>query len=115
MSTEIKLPTTVEEYERQRQLARREGFFSGAGWCAGRVARSGAPTSGETDDEAKKRFPIKRRVLRSACLTHNIQPAKVEPGTVLTVKLPDGRTHLCADDVAVLADLLARPYDEIEE
>lgn len=111
MSDEIKLPTTVEEFQRARREAFRAGVNHADNWHR----------NPDKDDPTAERllYPIRKKVPRKVRLPNF--GGSVERGgddgeiAFLPIGTRDYMVYLRRDDVEAMLDLLERPYEEIEE
>lgn len=106
MSNDVKLPTTVEEYQRER----RQAFERGA------ITFGSHPYRGEIEEEARKRYPLpKKKVARGVRHNGHWYRTNLQCADEISVQLSNGRTvHFEGRDVEIMRDLIARPYDEVD-
>lgn len=117
--SEIKLPETVEEYQRALRVA----FEEGARFQHATFPRSHSPTIQTVfcqeilRTEARDRYPIRKKVPRAIYLSAAREPAVVHPcgPNPAMVKLPETRRYLSREDVDALSELLANPFEEVDE
>ncbi|HET7321678.1 MAG TPA: hypothetical protein VFI96_04215 [Longimicrobiaceae bacterium] len=111
---EIRLPETVEEYQR----ALRKAFEAGAFFNAHASFRQEV-----VDSEVRHRYPIrvrKPRVVKVPRLPGGEREVKVEDGE-FWIRNPGNEEWtrqyavITADTIHTLADLLANPYEEVDE
>jgi hypothetical protein len=94
------------------QRARREGFVAGAAW-----GDSLGALTGDAEEEARRQYPIRRKVPREVRLAGSSVRANVKTGRVCFVYAERAARVNCLtpEHLAQLADLLANPYEEIQE
>lgn len=108
MSDDVKLPTTVEEYQR----ARRDAFLRGMQQFY---------TSPGGVEQAKRAYPIRRKVPRVVAAPdgiHRRYTVREDEEGLSVVMSQDGEEvekWFTAAEVRIMADLTTRPYEEVEE
>lgn len=116
---DVKLPETVEEFQERLRLA----FVSGAEWRGRNWAHQSLDASTAVAEEAKRRFPIVRKVHRVISATDSQGSTwyvRVEDGEFMAARHPSGPfmhqyDTLTPQNVRAFADILDRPCDEVVE
>lgn len=124
--TQTPAPTEERTYTYEdMQRAQREAFVAGANWAPGTAV---FPIQ-DAEGAARRRYPIKRKVPRVVELPTSEIYAATDPrmdGDVAFFRTEEHAREfdrlniysipwLEGDDRAVIADLLANPYEEVEE
>lgn len=115
--TTVRLPETVEEFQR----ALREAFHKGAWWG---LSPSAVPRADTIIAEARELYPIRKKAQRTLvspdgsewrCVGHSEGPRfyVLVPGSNRSI--PATGWTPTPDLVKLWSDLLARPYEEVEE
>ena len=109
---DVKLPTTVEEF----QQARRDAYVQGA--IEQIRAPKGEVVGYEARQRAKRHYPIRRCVPRVIRLSDGTEVKVI--GDIVWSRRPDyaqWKKNAVAqpENIRALADLLANPFDEVDE
>lgn len=110
----VRLPETVEEFQKRQ----RDAFFDGAAWMYERNERVGWPNVA-VERAAREYAPIRKKVPREVAFPNGKTVTARYAGHDEVEFFASGKAHsvhvLCASDLDVIRDLLANPYEEVEE
>jgi uncharacterized protein (DUF849 family) len=113
-ASEPALPATVEEY----QQALRQAFVAGAQFEYARWRTDRRQHSVIAEEEARRRYPIRKQVPRTVSLAGGVL-VRWDEGHLRFLNPRNGDPYLltCIGSASLdaLRDILANPFDEVEE